>query len=157
MPRETSVNPRAPFRAAIILNLFLPGTGLILRRREWLGLSLAVLFGVCCNVAIAGWLIAPAAIPGWLTMFAVLLAAVTWLAAQVLFKRRGEVLGRREAALEELLAEADEALAARDITTARRALERGRAIDEGHFKITQLARRISAIEAAHGDTEPSDA
>lgn len=148
MPRETSVKPRASFQAAIILNLFLPGAGLILRRREWLGLALVVLFGICCNVAIAGWLIAPAAIPGWLTTLAAVLAAATWLAAQVLFKRRGEVLGRRADALEALVAEADRALAAGDAAAARRALDRGRAIDEDHSGIRRLARRVEAAETA---------
>ncbi len=89
MPRATSANPRGPLSAALILNLLLPGTGLILRRREWLGLALSLLFGICCNVALAGRLIAPAAIPGWLTMLAIVMAAATWLWGQVLFKRCG--------------------------------------------------------------------
>ena len=42
---------------ALLLNLILSGSGLILRRREWLGLSMAMIFAICGNVAIAGWLI----------------------------------------------------------------------------------------------------
>jgi hypothetical protein len=66
-----------------ILNLVVPGAGLILQRREWLGFSLALIFGICGNIAIAGWLIAPEAMPMWLTGLAAGLAAFSWGLAQV--------------------------------------------------------------------------
>ena len=42
----------------LLLNILLPGTGLIVRRREWLGLSLVMLYGICANVALADrWIV----------------------------------------------------------------------------------------------------
>jgi hypothetical protein len=70
-----------------LLNLIVPGTGLILARREWLGFLLAVIFGICGNVALAGGFIAPAAIPPWLTGVAAVLTLLAWVVAQVLLRR----------------------------------------------------------------------
>jgi len=78
-----------------ILNLVIPGAGLILRHREWLGFSLALIFGICGNIALAGWMIAPEAVPRWLTVIAAGLAAFSWGLAQVLFRRQGIALRRR--------------------------------------------------------------
>ena len=39
---------------AIWMNLLVPGTGLILLRREWLGLAMAMLFCVCAQVGLWG-------------------------------------------------------------------------------------------------------
>jgi len=72
-----------------VLNIIIPGTGLIFRRREWLGFSLALIFGICGNLALAGWLIAPVAMPGWLVWLASVLAGSSWVLAQVLFRRQG--------------------------------------------------------------------
>ncbi len=69
-----------------LMNIILPGTGLISIRREWLGLSLSILFAICVNIFIAGQWIAPLAIPRWLSFTALGLAAVCWVAAQLLFE-----------------------------------------------------------------------
>jgi hypothetical protein len=74
--------------ASWLLNLILPGAGLIVRRREWLGFSLALVFGICGNVALAGWLIAPAAVPGGLTLLAFVLSGLIWLSAQICLVRQ---------------------------------------------------------------------
>ena len=70
-----------------LLNVILPGAGLILARREWLGFLLAIVFGICGNVALAGWLIAPAAIPPWLAGLATIMALLSWIVAQVMLRR----------------------------------------------------------------------
>ncbi|HKQ49616.1 MAG TPA: hypothetical protein VJZ71_16205 [Phycisphaerae bacterium] len=70
-----------------LLNVILPGTGLILARREWLGFLLAIVFGICGNVALAGWFIAPAAMPPWLAAIATVLALLSWAAAQIMLRR----------------------------------------------------------------------
>ncbi|MEE8171254.1 MAG: hypothetical protein V3T70_11970 [Phycisphaerae bacterium] len=59
-------------------NSLIPGTGLILNGRPWLGAALALLFGICAHVTIAGWLVAPLAWPRWLTWIAALLTAANW-------------------------------------------------------------------------------
>lgn len=88
---------------ARFLNLIVPGSGLIISQREWFGLTLALLFGVCSQIALGGWLIAPAAIPLWLTFAAAVMAALVWVAAQVLLHhhlgvfnhpQRGEQIAR---------------------------------------------------------------
>ena len=73
---------------ALILNVLIPGCGLILRGRHWLGFSLAMLFGLSVNTAIAGWLVAPVAIPLFYTWTATVLAVATWILAQVLLVHR---------------------------------------------------------------------
>jgi hypothetical protein len=93
-----------------LLNLVLPGAGLIFLRREWLGFSLSLLFGVCGNIALAGWLIAPHAIPPGLRWLAVLLTAAIWLLAQVLFGRQWKAVHRspvRDAARNDFAAAPD--------------------------------------------------
>lgn len=73
--------------SAWLLNLILPGAGLILARREWLGFLLAIVFGICGNVALAGWFIAPMAFPSWLTGIATVMTVLAWAVAQVLLRR----------------------------------------------------------------------
>ncbi len=73
---------------ALLLNALIPGAGLILRGRHWLGFALAMLFGLAVNTAIAGWLVAPAAIPRFYTWMATILSVVTWILAQTLHLRR---------------------------------------------------------------------
>lgn len=85
---------------AWILNILLPGTGLILSRREWQGFSLVLLFGVCGNVALAGWLIAPAAIPRWLTWLAMVISVLSWIASQTLYHRQVQLLRHCASGLE---------------------------------------------------------
>ncbi len=71
-----------------LINFLLPGTGLILVRREWLGFLLAIVFGICGNVALAGWFIAPSAVPLWLTRIAESMTVLAWLVSQILLKRQ---------------------------------------------------------------------
>jgi len=75
-------------RAAIILNLVIPGTGLILARREWLGAALAILYGVLLELGLWGCLIEPARVSRWAAVAFLFGAVVVWIAAQVLLGRR---------------------------------------------------------------------
>jgi len=70
----------------LLLNLLVPGSGLIAAGRRWLGLSLAALFGLCAHVVVAGFLIAPLAWPRGYTWAAALLAAAAWGTAQYLLR-----------------------------------------------------------------------
>lgn len=80
-----------------LLNILIPGAGLIVRCREWLGFSLALIFAICGNIAVAGWLIAPEAFPGWFTWLATALTVFAWCLAQVLFWKQGAALVRLRA------------------------------------------------------------
>jgi len=112
------------------LNLVLPGAGLIVVRREWLGLSLSMLFAVCVNIFIAGRWIAPLAIPGWLSIAALGRAVVCWLMAQALlpyFARRAASVARE---IETLLRQGRADLADGDSASARAALKAAVALDD---------------------------
>jgi tetratricopeptide (TPR) repeat protein len=71
-----------------IVNLLVPGTGLIVVRREWLGLSIALLYTVLAQIGLVGILIAPLLVPQWLVISALGGAATVWLASQWLFLQR---------------------------------------------------------------------
>ena len=67
---------------AVLCNVVAPGSGLITLRREWLGLTLALLFSLLAQVALLGAWVVPAAIPGWVTTASFSAAVLVWLAAQ---------------------------------------------------------------------------
>jgi len=73
---------------AIAINLLVPGSGLIVLRREWLGLALAILFGLLTQIVIFGTLIVPEDIPHWVTLLSAGGALGTWVLAQWLAVRR---------------------------------------------------------------------
>jgi membrane protein implicated in regulation of membrane protease activity len=98
-------------RLAIAFNLFVPGAGLILLRREWLGVSAALLFGILAEVAVLGTLVLPATVPPWMTTLCLSAAVFVWLGAQWRLWVRirsatGPALERQMAALVERAAEA---------------------------------------------------
>jgi len=66
----------------IVCNLIVPGSGLIRLRREWFGLSIALLYAILAHAAAMGLLLVPATIPAWLTKAAVAAAALVWLGGQ---------------------------------------------------------------------------
>ncbi|UCG32113.1 MAG: hypothetical protein JSU68_10650 [Phycisphaerales bacterium] len=96
------------YQTAIVLNLFVPGTGLILARREWLGIALAALFGVLVQLGLWGCLIEPARVPTWLVATCLAGSALVWLAAQYLLRQR-LVLMRNPDVQEELTRLRDQA------------------------------------------------
>ena len=96
------------YQVAIALNLFVPGTGLILARREWLGATLAALFGVLVQLGLWGCLIEPARMPTWLVVACLAGGALVWLTAQYLLRQR-LVLMRDPGVQEELARLRDQA------------------------------------------------
>lgn len=73
------------------MNVVVPGSGLILAGRPWTGFALAVWFSFALEVALCGFLIAPASLPRELSLIAAGLAAIAWLVAQrVMYLRIGE-------------------------------------------------------------------
>lgn len=131
---------------ALLINIVIPGMGLIIRRREWLGFSLSILFGVCGNLFLAGWLIAPAAIPFWLTGLAGALAVLTWVISQVLLAWQAIYLRRSACELDDLLALCRAALERNDRDAARTALERAGAYDQESVELHVLWARLWVME-----------
>jgi len=67
---------------AFAVNLIAPGAGLVILRRDALGVSLVVLFVILAQVAIWGLLLVPSSIPDFVSIAACVGAGVVWLAAQ---------------------------------------------------------------------------
>ncbi len=100
-------------RWAMIVNLLVPGAGLIGLRREWLGLAVALLFGILAQISLMGVLLLPAVIPTRVSVLTAMAAATVWGWAQWLLVRRlrascGQAAERQHASL---LHRADKALA----------------------------------------------
>ena len=72
----------------MIVNLLVPGAGLIAARREWLGLTLALLYTLLAQIGLVGILIAPRLVPQWLVVTALAAATGVWLVSQWLFLQR---------------------------------------------------------------------
>jgi hypothetical protein len=128
-----------------LLNLILPGTGLILLRREWLGFCLAMVFGISGNIALAGWLIAPLAVPPALTTLALLLAIMSWLAAQLLLHREIAEARRQSAQLQVLLQGARASLGRGDLEAARLELEGSLALDAENAEVYWLRAQLCRL------------
>ena len=137
-----------------LLNLVLPGTGLILRRREWLGFSLAMVFGISGNIALAGWLIAPMAVPPKMTGLAFILSGMSWLAAQVLLHREAAAMRRQSAQLRALVDAARAALDHGDLESAKLELESGLALDDECAEVYLLRARLCGVS---GDEQGANA
>lgn len=105
-----------------LINLIIPGTGLILLRREWVGFLLAIVFSLGANAAIAGFLIAPEAIPFSLSALSVAVAAFAWGLAQILLHRQSKYLARTCEDLAALLARSREAMTRGDFEVAGKTL-----------------------------------
>ncbi|MCG8404959.1 MAG: hypothetical protein MI923_07165 [Phycisphaerales bacterium] len=141
---NSRVDPFGPLMAWL-LNVLLPGAGLILRRREWLGLSMAVLFAICGHIVIAGFLIAPETIPSWLVRLAVSLVVLAWCLSQYLCYRQGLIFARTRRGLSNLLSEAHAAMKANDLAAAERALDSGLALDDEEVELHVLRARMFGL------------
>ncbi|MBX3394560.1 MAG: hypothetical protein KF841_04245 [Phycisphaerae bacterium] len=113
---------------AQIINLVLPGLGLVLLRKEWLGAAVAMLFAICVNITIAGFVIAPDAIPVWLSGVAGGLGCVVWAFSQAACRKQLRCLREQRVRIETLLADAAAARQHGDSEAARTAMEAARAI-----------------------------
>lgn len=131
-------------RIAIFVNVLVPGSGLIVLRREWLGLAVAVLFTVLAQIAVFGRWIVPQDVPAWVSGGASLAAGAVWGLAQWLgwaqarFNESAEL--RRE--LEMLRARAEEALARGDNAAARRELLAAGSLDDEDVACLALWARL---------------
>ncbi|HPD31451.1 MAG TPA: hypothetical protein PLL20_15785 [Phycisphaerae bacterium] len=84
----------------VLMNLTVPGSGLILLGRAWLGFALAIWFCLAAVIAVSGRYIAPVSIPWGVTAVAAALALMAWLIGQGLLVSRIRCLrGRLPGAL----------------------------------------------------------
>lgn len=118
---DSSGSDQAKRRLAIALNVLVPGTGLILLRREWLGAALAGLYIVLLQIALSGLLLLPAVVPAPTARLILAAAAGVWLASmRLVVLRARQVLGKDAAhELTLLLDEAARAVEERRYADAR--------------------------------------
>jgi hypothetical protein len=140
------LSPRRNFDMIWLLNILIPGSGLIILRREWLGLFLSLLYGVCGNVAITGTLIAPESLPRWAVVLAVAMASAMWAMGQLLLASRQKDIARRQSGLSRVLTDAESALATGDVESAREHLEGGIDLDEESVEWHVLWARVCTLK-----------
>lgn len=136
--------------ASAVMNVIVPGTGMILLGRTWLGLALAVWFALAAQVALGAVLVAPAMVPPWLVATCTVLAVAAWLLAQGVLIARVRFL--RDPGLPEemtLLRERIEAaLDRRDTRTARSLLNLALSIDDNDLATRILWARLLTISGS---------
>jgi tetratricopeptide (TPR) repeat protein len=112
-------------KAAILVNLLVPGAGLIILQREWLGVSMALLFVVLAQLGISGLWIVPEDVPRWQAVLSMAGAGLVWLAAQLLAltRYRTSVSPVVQREIDELRARAEAAMQAGDLAEARQTLQ----------------------------------
>lgn len=121
-------------RWVVLVNLVVPGAGLIVLRREWLGFALSLLFCVLAEIGLVGWLLVPATMPGWVSGLALAGGGGVWGWSQWLLLRRirtscGEAAERE---LQVLGRRVDEAVAANNLSEARDLLRAALTINDEH-------------------------
>ncbi len=134
-------------RFAVVLNLLLPGSGLILARRPLLGFGLAMLFTGCAQVTLWGAWIAPELVSNPLLAMAAGGAALLWLAAQGLLLRQLRRIPNptdRRSQLATCFALADQAVVEGRFTEARGALEVALTVDDENPEIYAKLARLTA-------------
>jgi hypothetical protein len=115
-----------------IANLLVPGAGLIVVRREWLGLAVALLYTLLAQIGLVGILIVPLLVPRWLVITALGAAGAVWLVSQWLFLQASARL-RDPASAEEIASlrqRAGEAVDAGDYQTAMQLLSLAGELDD---------------------------
>lgn len=141
----------------VVVNLVVPGAGLIVLRRAWLGFAVALLFCVLSEIGLLGWLLIPATVPRWVSVAALAGGASVWGWSQWLLVRRYRiscgVAADRELRL--LGRRSDEAIAANKLSEARDLLLAALTINDEHVEtnlrwaqlLTRMGHRREASKA----------
>lgn len=108
----------------LLLNALVPGAGLVVLRREWLGLATSILFAVFALIFIFSRWITPSDIPGWASYLALIGLVLVWAGSQAFVVQRGRFLGDPDlvAEIAHLRQEGDAAIRAGDLQEAHRVL-----------------------------------
>lgn len=147
MPAETlNREDRARRRRALVINLFIPGAGLVLLRRAWLGLTLALLFSLSAHVVIAGLWIAPMAVPRFVLGAVVVAAVLVWMLTQWLVRVQVRLVLGADArrALVLLRDRAVEAMQAGRYEESAGLIRQALRIDDGDPKLVALKKEIES-------------
>lgn len=145
--------------SAVLINILVPGAGLIALRREWLGLAVALLFWVLAEIGIIGLWLTPATIPARVSVGMLIAAFTVWAGCQwLLIKRIRVATGdavERELTL--LSRRVEEAIAKNSLAEAHDLLRAALMLNDEHLEInrrwadlmTKMARNREAARAWH--------
>ena len=139
---------------AVLLNLLLPGCGLILARREWLGFVIALFFTVCGQIAIFGLWNAPQSVATPVTALALGFAVALWVGAQMLLRRQLRIVADPNAAVQINTCHhlADEAVASGRLEDAYGALCVAKTVDDEdlstHVRLARVATLLGRYDEA---------
>lgn len=135
------------------LNVLAPGAGLVLLRRDWLGLSICLLFGLLAQLALWGLFIVPASVPGAVSAAAAVGALLIWGWAQWLVVGRARlVLGPvAKEAIEVLLARASEAMEKGEYQRCRHLVRLARSIDDGDAEVQHVWAHLLTVTGQFRD------
>jgi len=139
-------------RSAILCNLLVPGSGLIILRREWLGVSTALLFTILAQGALLGALVLPAAVPVWLTTACFAGALLVWLGAQwrLWVWTRTATGPAVEYEVAELCRRAGEAAVRREYAEAAHILEVARTLDDENVTVNLQWAELTTLMGRFG-------
>lgn len=134
-------------RIAIVLNLLMPGSGLILVQREWLGCILALVFTAGAQIALFGTWIAPEAVAEWLTAAGAGVVAAAWVAGQCMLRKsiRTRTGQARDDQISTCYALADEAVKLGRFDEARGAIDVALTVDDENPETYARLARLSAL------------
>jgi hypothetical protein len=118
--------------SAVILNILAPGAGLVILRREWLGILLAVAFACLGLTGLWGWLLIPLVIPSWLAKVSLAAAVLLWIWSQWLLLQRVKVIcsPQLQQELRAMCERAAEAIAREELDAAYQTLLVAMALDD---------------------------
>lgn len=132
----------------MLLNLVIPGAGLVALRREWLGLSVAVWFSVALNSAVLGMWVLPSEMPMWFVLGGGTLAMVAHFLSQMWFVRQANLIlsPQLEEDLTELCDRCRAAIDDQDFRTANRLLDMARRLNDEHPEAAVLRSKLLDIQ-----------
>jgi hypothetical protein len=108
----------------LLLNALVPGAGLVVLRREWLGLATSILFAVFALIFIFSRWITPSDIPVWASSLALAGLILVWAGSLAAVVQRARFVSDPDlvAEIAHLRREGDEAITAGDFQEAHRVL-----------------------------------
>ncbi len=108
----------------MIINVLIPGAGLVVLRREWLGLATSVLFALLAIIFISSRWIIPSDIPSWAAYLSLIGLILVWVGSMVAVVQRARFVRDPEviAEIKQLQQQGASAIEGGDLAEARRVL-----------------------------------
>ncbi len=131
----------------IALNVLMPGTGLVLAKRERWGTALALFFCVSGQVFLYGAWLTPASVPKAMTLLAAIVLVVTWMSAQGMLYARLTQLSSvdLDSQIKDLVVLSKEAIEDGVYVNARLALESALSLDDENVQVNVLWARLMTL------------